>query len=159
MIARMFTGLIAGLLSVLLVHQVISLLLLNAGLLPPATQVYNMAPLADVPAAVVDAFRRIGLAGVPTLFGVMAWGGLWGFMFGLLYPSIPGGLSIIKGLLFGVLVVILSAWVGFPLLRGQPLFAGYFTDYNAMRLVPGAAVEVGFGTGLGLLYGLLRRSG
>jgi hypothetical protein len=157
MIGRLLVGFVAALLSVLLVHQVIVLLLKMYGLLPATAIAYNMAPFGGAPAIVTEQFKRIGFAGFPILFNTMFWGGVWGLVFGALYPNIPGGIAILKGLLFGVFIVIVSNWIGLPLLRGQPVFAGYFTDYNYMRLVPGAAIVVGFGTGMGLIYGLLKR--
>ena len=83
-------------------------------------------------------------------------------MFALLYNWLPGRWSWLKGLIFGILVVILSNWIFLPLIRQyafnyppQPLFSG-FNGSNPMVLLPGFLILAGFGLGLGIIYGLIR---
>jgi hypothetical protein len=159
MAGRIVTGFIAAMLSVLLVHQVIILLLAQTGWLPPTTRVYNMAPLANALPPVAEAFKSMGFQGWPILFNSLFWGGLWGILFAVIHTRLPGGFMVVKGLLFGLLVLIVSNWIVLPLLRGQPLFAGFLIDYAWRRLVPGLCILGGFGTGLGFFYSLLRRRG
>jgi hypothetical protein len=89
---------------------------------------------------------------------------MWGVVFGLLYERLPGAASWLKGLIFGVLVVIFSNWIFLPLIRQylfgfppQPLFAG-FNGSNPMVLLPGFLILAGFGLGLGVIYGLVARN-
>ena len=84
-------------------------------------------------------------------------------VFAAFHDRLPGGSSWLKGLVFGVLVVVLSNWIVLPLIRHhifniprQVLFAG-FTGANPMVLLPGFLILSGFGLGLGLIYGLLAR--
>ena len=153
MIGRILIGFIAAVISVLLVHQVIIMLLANSGFLPPTTRVYNMLPFAGAPTAITAAFKSLGLAGWPVLFNQLFWGGLWGVLFALVHPRIPGGLMLLKGLIFGLLIAIFSNWLVLPLIRGQAIFQGG----DVFALARGALISGGFGAGLGLFYGLLRR--
>lgn len=165
---RVIVGFIAGGLAVLLAHEPIIMLLVKNGILPATAVPYNMAPLARAPAAVTDAMKNLGFLGLPTLFNSVFWGGLWGVVFSLVHPRLPGGMMLIKGLIFGILVVIFSNWLILPFIRGTLLglpnisyFAGAITQnplrVDWMRLLPSLLILSGFGTGLGLIYGLLRR--
>jgi hypothetical protein len=157
MIGRIVAGFIAGMLSVLLVHQVIIFGLASVGWLPPTTRVYNMGPLATALPTVADAFKRLGFLGWPILFNSLFWGGLWGVLFALVHPRLPGGLVVLKGLLFGLLMVVFSNWLALPLIRGTPVFNDFFKAFDVWRLIPGALIVGGFGMGLGAFYGLFRR--
>jgi hypothetical protein len=152
---RALTGFVAAMLAVLLFHQPMVAILKAAGMLPPTAQIYNMAPLGNAIPAVASVFKSIGFAGWPTLFNQLFWGGLFGALFGLIHHRLPGGTMLIKGLIFGLLVVVLSNWLLLPLIKGQPIFAGYVPQ----RLIAGALSQAAFGTGIGLIYGLLRRQG
>jgi hypothetical protein len=149
-LGRAALGLVAGALSVLLVHQTVVYLLTAFGLIRGVP--WNLQPLG------------YGLLPkIPILANGMFWGGMWGVVFALVYRLLPGGASWLKGLIFGVLVVILSNWIFLPLIRhhvfgfpAQPLFAG-FNGSNPMVLLPGFLILTGFGLGLGIIYGLIAR--
>jgi hypothetical protein len=151
---RLLTGFVAAMLSVLLFHQPTIAILKAAGMLPPTSQIYNMAPLGNALPAVAGLFKSIGFGGWPTLFNQLFWGGLLGALFGLIHHKLPGGLMLLKGLVFGLIVVVLSNWLLVPLIKGQPIFAGFVPQ----RLMAGAIIQAAFGTGLGLIYGLMRRN-
>lgn len=164
---RLVIGFIAAMLSVLVFHQPIILLLSKIGLLPVTSVVYNMAPLANAPAVVANTLKGFGLTGWPILFNQLFWGGLWGVLFGAVHHRIPGGLMLIKGLIFGFLILLFSNWLLLPLIRGtllglpnQAYFANAFAGgaFDYMRLVPGLMIQGAFGIGLGLFYGLMRRN-
>lgn len=150
---RAITGFIAAILAVLVFHQSAIAVLKSIGMLPATAQIFNMAPLANAPPALAGFFKSLGFAGWPTLFNQMFWGGVLGAIFGLIQPRLPGGLMVIKGLIYGLIVVVLSNWLLVPLLKGQPIFA----DFNTQRMMVGAIIQAAFGAGLGLLYSLLRR--
>lgn len=163
---RLVIGFIAAMLSVLVFHQPIILLLSKIGLLPATAVVYNMAPLANAPALVANTLKGFGLTGWPILFNLLFWGGLWGALFGAIHQRIPGGLMLIKGLIFGLLILVLSNWLLLPFIRGsllglpnQAYFANAFAGgkFDAMRLLPGLLIQGGFGIGVGLFYSLMRR--
>ena len=147
---RMVFGFVAAAISVLIVHQWIIYLLGTAGL--TRSTPWSMRPLGYGP-----------FASIPILANSVFWGGMWGALFGLIYDNLPGAVSWLKGLIFGILVVIFSNWIFLPLIRQyifkyspQALFAG-FNGSNPMVLLPGFLILAGFGLGLGIVYGLLAR--
>jgi hypothetical protein len=96
---------------------------------------------------------------VPRLVNNIFWGGLWGVLFALLYDWVPGGVAWLKGLIFGLFIVVVSNWLLLPLIKGQVfgqpnqiLFGGW----NPQRMIIPLAIVGGFGLGLGLIYGLMR---
>ncbi len=147
---RMLLGFIAAAISVLVVHQTI---------------IYGLS-FAGLTRSVPWTLRPIGYGPVPwlpLLANSVFWGGLWGALFGALYDRLPGGASWLKGLVFGILVVVISNWILLPLIRQyvfnmprQVLFAGY-TGSNPNVLLPGFLILAGFGLGLGIIYGLIAR--
>jgi hypothetical protein len=149
-LGRAALGFIAGAISVVLVHQSIIFLLAKSGMTRSVP--WNLQPLG------------YGLVPqLPVLANSMFWGGMWGVVFALVYLWLPGRASWLKGLAFGVLVVIFSNWIFLPLIRQyifgfppQPLFAG-FNGANPMVLLPGFLILAGFGLGLGVIYGLIAR--
>jgi len=151
---RIVLGFIAAAISVLVVHQTIVYLLGASGMIK--TVPWNLGPLGYGP-----------FPWVPVLVNGMFWGGLWGVLFALIYDWLPGGSSWLKGLVFGVLIVILSNWTFRPLIyryvfnyppADSQLFAG-FDGSNPMVLMPGLLILSGFGLGLGIFYRLIARPG
>jgi uncharacterized membrane protein YagU involved in acid resistance len=149
---RLITGFVAAMVAVLLFHQPVIWLLSTAGMLPPTTRVYNMAALPNGLPAVASLFKSFGFAGWPTLFNQLFWGGLLGMIYALLASRLPG-ITIIKGLIFGLLVLVLSNWLIVPLLKGGPLFAGGVPA----RMFAGALISSAFGIGTALIYSMMRR--
>ena len=152
MITRVLLGFIAAVLAVLLVHQPIIAALTATGALETKGVVYNFAPLTGAPLFLAQFFGGLGIKGWPILFNQMFWGGMWGVLFGaMLVPlSLP---NWFKGLLLGLLVVILGNWLLIPLLKSQPLFGGF--DIKRMAIT--CAIGIPFGIATGLIYGLMRR--
>lgn len=135
-------GFVAAALSVVIVHQGIVFLLNTMGMVP--SKPWSMSPVLPY--------------GVPTIVNSIFWGGLWGALFGLVHDKLPGGPLWLKGLIYGLLIVVISNWLLLPLIKGQifgvpnqVLFAGY----DPMRLLAGALILGGFGTGLGIIFALL----
>jgi hypothetical protein len=81
-------------------------------------------------------------------------------LFALIYNRLPGGWSWLKGLIFGLLIVLISNWTMLPLIRQyafnyppQPLFGGM----NQQAMIATVLIVGGFGLGLGIIYGLFAR--
>ena len=149
-LGRSALGFIAAAISVVVVHQTIIYILGLNGM--TRSMPWDLRPLGY---GVVPK--------IPILVNNIFWGGMWGVVFALVYQWLPGGASWLKGLIFGVLVVIFSNWIFLPLIRQyifsyppQALFAG-FNGSNPMVLLPAFLVLTGFGLGLGIIYGLIAR--
>jgi hypothetical protein len=161
MLSRSAIGFIAAMLSVLVFHQPIVMLLANAGLLPVTAKAFNMAAFPNAPAALAGVFKSLGFGGWPVLFNSLFWGGLWGAAFGLIQHRLPGGAFILKGLVFGLIVAVLGNWILVPLIKGTILGAPnlpFFAGFIPARMLTNILIQAGFGVGLGLFYGLLRRN-
>lgn len=139
-IGRTAAGFAAGALAVALFHQGMYWLLKQSGI-SLAGSAWNLAPASQ-------AF------GLPTLFNQMFWGGVWGGLFALGFARWPGGAAWLKGFVFGmVFPMLLGSWLFVAALKGQPLLAGFLTDWNPLRLRNGFLLNgVAYGIGLGLLY-------
>lgn len=140
---RVALGFVAAAISVLVVHEGIIFLLNAAGYIP--SRGWSMTP-------------AIAPWGVPRLINNIFWGGLWGALFALVYDRIPGGTAWLKGLIFGLLIVVVSNWILLPLIKGQVfgqpnqvLFGGW----NPARMWIAPVIVGGFGLGLGIIYGLI----
>jgi hypothetical protein len=158
---RIVIGFLAAALAVLLVHQPIILALKAVGMLPATSLAYNMTALPNAPVVIANLFKSIGFTGWPTLFNLLFWGGLLGSIYGLIQHKLPGGIGLIKGLIFGLLVVVLSNWILVPFIKGQLLGfpnQNYFANFVPDRMLVGAIIQSGFGMGVGVLYSLFRRS-
>lgn len=90
----------------------------------------------------------------------MFWGGLWGALFALVYDRLPGSAAWLKGLIYGLLIAVVSNWVLLPLIKGQVfgqpnqvLFAGW----NPQRMPVTAVIVGGYGLALGVIYGIIGR--
>jgi hypothetical protein len=149
-LGRIVLGFVAAAISVLIVHQTIIYVFGMYGM--TRTVPWSLRPLGYGP-----------VPWMPLLGNNVFWGGIWGVVFALAYSWLPGQWSWLKGLIFGILVVIFSNWIFLPLIRQhvfnfppQPLFAG-FNGSNPMVLLPSFLLIAGFGLGLGIIYGLLAR--
>ena len=142
-IGRIVLGFIAAAISVLVVHEGI-IYLLNAGGYIPARG-WSMTP-------------AIAPWGVPRLVNNVFWGGLWGVLFALVYNWVPGGMAWLKGLIFGIFIVVVSNWVLLPLIKGEVFGQGnqvLFGGWNTQRMLITLIIVGGFGLGLGIIYGLI----
>ncbi len=131
-------GFIAGAIAVVMFHQGMVLILNLLGLLP----------------AKPWSFAAVGPLGVPALVNQMFWGGLWGVLFAIVWPQLPGRDFWLKGMVFGWLgPMLLGGWLLIPLIKGGPYLAGLVP----MRMLIGFLIQSAFGLGLGLIYDQLRR--
>ena len=132
-------GFLAGAASVLIFHQGAAALLHALQLTPRAP--YSMQPTAPW--------------GVPQLWSIAFWGGLWGVLLALALARIDGARLVLAALVFGAVLPTLVAWFVVAPLKGQPMAGGF----NPATMVVGPIVNAawGLGTGIGLaLFG--RRS-
>jgi hypothetical protein len=126
------TGFLAGAVSVLIFHQG-AVLLLNALELTERAP-YSMQPTQPY--------------GVPQLWSLAFWGGVWGALFAALLRRFAGAGLVAVSLLLGAVLPTLVAWFLVAPLKGQPVAAGLVPMAMAFGVIVNAAW--GLGTGLGL---------
>ena len=142
---NLLLGFVAGALAVVTAHEAIIYVLWTAKVLPPTAQPWSMT--------------AYGPFGVPTIANRMFWGGLLGALFAAIWPILPSSAMWLRGLIYGVLVVIFSNWLLVPFIKGtvfklpnQALFGGL----DPTRMMITLVILCSFGLGLGLIYGMLR---
>jgi hypothetical protein len=142
---RIVLGFIAAAISVLVVHETIIYLLNSAGYVQ--SRGWAMTP-------------AVPPWGVPRLVNNVFWGGLWGVLFAVLYRWIPGGAAWLKGLIFGLFILVVSNWILLPVIKGQVFGQPnqvLFGAWSPTRMWLTAVIVGGFGLGLGIIYGLIAR--
>ena len=143
-LGRIVLGFIAAAISVVVVHEGIIYALSQVGWIPPGTA-WGMRPIPPW--------------GVPRLINNIFWGGLWGALFALVYDWWPGGTAWLKGLIYGLFIVVVSNWILLPLIKGQVFGQAnqvLFGGLNPWRMLAVILIVGGFGLGLGIIYGLMR---
>jgi len=129
----LIVGFVSGALAVLIFHQGAAALLHAAGLTPRAP--YSFAATQPW--------------GVPLVWSLAFWGGIWGVLLALALRGLRERPAIVgASLLFGALLPTLVAWFVVAPLKGQPMAAGFVPA--AMLVGPIVNAAWGFGTGLGL---------
>jgi hypothetical protein len=132
----LIVGFISGALSVLLFHQGAAALLQALALTPRAP--YSMEPTTPF--------------GIPQLWSLAFWGGVWGVLVAATFARLHGGVFILAAVVFGAVLPTLVAWFVVAPLKGQPLAAGFVPQ--AMLIGPIVNAAWGLGTGIGLaLFG------
>ena len=142
-IGRIVLGFVAAAISVVVVHETIIYGLTQAGWIRGTG--WGMQPIPPW--------------GVPRLINNIFWGGLWGVLFALVYDWVPGGMAWLKGLIFGLFIVVVSNWILLPLIKGQVFGQPnqvLFSGGDPWRMLMVACIVGGFGLGLGIIYGLIR---
>ena len=135
-LGKVVFGFVAAAISVVLVHESIIFLLKMAGMIP--AEAWSMKPVPPY--------------GVPTLANSIFWGGLWGVLFALIADRIPIGQMWLKGLIFGLCILVLSNWLILALIKSRPLFAGF----DPIRMLDGVLILSGFGIAMALIYEVLQ---
>jgi hypothetical protein len=142
-LTRLTLGFLAAAVSVLVAHEAIIFGLTQAGLTRGTP--WGMQPIPPW--------------GVPRLVNTMFWGGLWGVLFALGYDRWPGGKAWLKGLIFGLFIVVVGSWTLVPLIKGQVFGQAdqvLFGGLDPWRMLSTVLVVGGFGLALGVIYGLAR---
>ena len=132
----LIVGFIAGAAAVLLFHQ-------SAAALLHALQLTPRAPFSFTPTQPL---------GVPLLWSLAFWGGVWGVILAALLARLDGARLIVAATVFGAIAPTLVAWFVVAPLKGQPVAAGFAPA--AMMIGPILNAAWGLGTGIGLyLFG------
>jgi hypothetical protein len=132
----LIVGFISGVVSVLLFHQGAAALLHTLELTPRAP--YSMDGTAPF--------------GIPQLWSLAFWGGVWGALLAATLARLRGGAVIVGAAIFGAVLPTLVAWFVVSPLKGQPIAAGFVP--MAMLIGPIVNAAWGLGTGIGLaLFG------
>lgn len=129
-------GFVAGALAVLVFHQGALAMLHSMGV--TANAAFSMKTTAPW--------------GIPQLWSLAFWGGVWGVVLAVALRQWDGPRLVIAATAFGAIAPTLVAWFVAAPLKGQPMAAGLVPAAMAVGLIVNSAW--GLGTGLGLnLFG------
>ena len=129
-------GFIAGFAATLVFHQGMLTVLHSLGIAPQAA--FDMQAAAPF--------------GVPQVWSLAFWGGLWGILFVWVVGHLPqGALYWVDAVIFGALAPTLVAWFVVAPLKGMPLGNGWHAAGIATALLVNGAW--GFGTALFMRLG------
>jgi hypothetical protein len=132
---------ISGFLSVLIFHQPMLIILKAIALAPEKLTPYAMASTSPF--------------GVPRVFSLAFWGGIWGIVLAIIVTWIRSGLGYwLSGLIIGALGPSLVNWFVVQPLKGEPVGGGWAVPGVATALIVNAA----WGLGTVLLFRLLGRN-
>lgn len=138
---RLLGGFVAGFVATLIFHQLSLWVLWNV----------NFAPFAPFN---MEATRPLG---VPVMFSLAFWGGVWGIIFAAVDRRFPSGAGYyVTAFLFGALLPSIVALFVIVPLKGGPLGGGFAPALLVTAFVINGAW--GFGTGL-ILRALDKLSG
>ena len=108
--AQLLFGFVSGFLATLIFHQLALALLWSTGVAPSGP--FPMAPTRPF--------------GVPAVFSLAFWGGVWGILFALVQRSFPrGGAYWVAAFLFGAILPSLVALMVVLPLKGRPVGGGW----------------------------------
>jgi len=129
-------GFLAGAAAVVLFHQ-------SALAVLHALQLARGAPFSFTPTKPF---------GVPVLWSLAFWGGVWGVILAAVLAPLDGARLILASVIFGAIFPTLVAWFVVAPLKGQPIAAGWAPA--TMMVGPLVNAAWGLGTGIGLyLFG------
>lgn len=129
----LIVGFISGAVSVLLFHQGAAALLHALALTPNAP--YSLRGTAPF--------------GVPQVWSLAFWGGVWGVLLAISLARLHGASFIVAAALFGAVLPTLVAWFVVAPMKGQHIAAGFAP--MAMAIGPIVNAAWGLGTGIGLV--------
>jgi hypothetical protein len=129
-------GFIAGFLATLVFHQLSLWVLWDVG----------VAPFGPFPMAATKPF------GVPAVFSLAFWGGIWGILFSLLEHRFPARSSYwVTAFVFGALFPSIVALLLVLPLKGHPMGGGW----RPSILVTAFVINGAWGIGTGLILKIL----
>jgi hypothetical protein len=132
-------GFISGAVAVLVFHQ-------GAAALLHALDITARAPYSLQPTRPW---------GIPQLWSITFWGGLWGALLAATLARLDGARLLLGALVFGAIFPTLVAWFIVAPVKGQPMAGGFVPAAMAVGLILNGTW--GLGTGIGLA--LFGRSG
>lgn len=133
--SRIVSAFGAGFLATLVFHQLALWVLWHAG----------VAPFAPFPMAATQPF------GIPAVFSLAFWGGLWGILFALVERKFPsGGGYWLVAFLFGAILPSLVALLIVLPLKGHPMGGGWGLPLLSTAFLINGAWGVGTGVFLRL---------
>ncbi len=134
--AWLITGFVAGALAVLIFHQG-ALAVLHA---------LGVTPARPYPMGATHPF------GIPQIWSIAFWGGVWGVVGAFVFSRLSGVSLIVAMIVFGAIAATLVAWFIVAPLKGLPVAGGFKASAMATGLIINGMW--GLGTGLGLaLFG------
>jgi hypothetical protein len=134
--AQLLFGFIAGFLAALIFHQLALALLWSTG----------VAPFGPFPMAPTQPF------GVPAVFSLAFWGGVWGILFAQIQGGFPrGGGYWVAAFLFGAILPSLVALMVVLPIKGRPMGGGW----HPPLLLTAFLINGVWGIGTGFILKLL----
>jgi hypothetical protein len=127
-------GFVSGAASVLVFHQGAVALLQALELI--ARSPYSMQPTSPW--------------GVPQVWSITFWGGLWGVVLAATLARLEGARLVLAALVFGAVLPTLVAWFVVAPLKGQPMAGGLVPMAMAAAVIVNGAWGLGTGIGLAL---------
>ena len=136
--ARLLIGFLAGFIATLVFHQ-LTLAFLWA---------IKLAPFGPYPMMPTKPF------GVPAVFSLAFWGGIWGIFFALIQENFPRGFGYwVISFFFGAILPSLVALIVVLPLKGKPMGGGW----HLPLLVTAFLINGAWGIGTGLLVKFFSR--
>lgn len=140
---RLLSGFVAGFLATLIFHQLTLALLWAIGI----------APFAPFPMAATEPL------GVPAVFSLAFWGGIWGIVFALIDDRFPGHSAYwVSAFLFGAIFPSLVALLVVLPLKGVTIGGGWHPALLITAFLINGAWGLGTGLFLRLLSGRFQRT-
>jgi len=133
---RLLFGFIAGFFATLIFHQLTLLVLWTIKIAP-------IAPFAMIPTKPF---------GVPVVFSLAFWGGIWGILFALIDRTFPARFGYwVTAFFFGAIFPSLVALLVVLPLKGKPMGGGW----HAHLLITAFLINGAWGVGTGIILKLL----
>jgi hypothetical protein len=134
----MLSGFIAGFLATLIFHQLTLAMLWAVHIAPFGP--FSMAPTAPL--------------GVPVVFSLAFWGGIWGIIYALVDSHFPSGKGYwLIAFLFGAIFPSLVALMVVLPLKGRPMGGGW----HPALLITAFLINGAWGVGTGIIHKYLSR--
>jgi hypothetical protein len=130
---RVVSGFVAGFFATLIFHQLTLAVLWGIGLAPFAP--FSMAPTQPF--------------GLPAVFSLAFWGGVWGILFALIHARFPRRIGYwVTVFLFGAILPSLVALLVVLPLKGRPMGGGW----HLPLLVTAFLINGAWGIGTALIF-------
>ena len=130
----LIVGALAGAVSVLAFHQ-------------PMVELFHALGLTHRPVYSTQATMPWG---VPQIWSLAFWGGVWGVLLAAALARLPGPQLLLAAVIFGAVLPTLVAWFVVAPLKGQPVGGGFAPSAIALALAANGAWGLGTGIGLAL---------